>query len=145
MHALTILQPWAACIAHGPKRVENRSWRSPATCPLPFELAIHAAARKRSRAAELDDLWDIELEWPAVRTTRLDRGCVVAVALVVDFREYQRQSLFLRVDDDPWAVGPVCWLLENVRTLPEPVPCKGQQSLWTLPKDVEARVLEQLS
>lgn len=29
MYALTIWQPWAACIAFGDKDVENRSWPVP--------------------------------------------------------------------------------------------------------------------
>ena len=35
---LTVQQPWAWCIVHGPKRIENRSWQSHYRGPL----LIHA-------------------------------------------------------------------------------------------------------
>jgi hypothetical protein len=137
--ALTIWQPWAACIAHGPKRVENRTWRPPLRWRLPFDLAIHAAARRRVRE-ESEELDGIEFDWPEARTAPLDRGCVIAVASVVGFRLVKR-GLLLPADADPWETGPVCWDLDNVRTLAEPVPCRGEQGLWTLPPEVERKVL----
>jgi hypothetical protein len=77
--------------------------------------------------------------WPEVVDVPLDRGSVVAVATLVVVVRYSDE-----LHDNPWAVGPWCWILGRVRPLPRPVPCRGRQSLWTLPKDVEARVLEQL-
>ena len=29
-----------------------------------------------------------------------------------------------------WAPGRYAWQIENVKMLPEPIPCKGQQGLW---------------
>ena len=40
--------------------------------------------------------------------------------------------------------GPIGWVLTNVVALPEPVPCRGFQKLWTLLADVERTVLAQL-
>lgn len=31
---------------------------------------------------------------------------------------------------DPWAVGPWCWCVDEVRLLPAPIPCRGMQGLW---------------
>jgi len=39
--ALTLWQPWAWCIAHATKRVENREWPPPETL-LGHRFAIHA-------------------------------------------------------------------------------------------------------
>ena len=32
--------------------------------------------------------------------------------------------------DDPFAEGPWCWLLREVRPLATPVECRGRQMLW---------------
>lgn len=40
--------------------------------------------------------------------------------------------------------GPIGWVLADVIALPEPVPCRGAQGLWTLPDDVERRVMAQV-
>lgn len=45
MHAITVRNPWAYAIAHGIKRIENRSWRPPVHLLDPGAwLAIHAGA-----------------------------------------------------------------------------------------------------
>ena len=46
---LTIRQPWASLIAHGPKRTENRTWL-PDLEPGEF-LAIHAGRFIKARAS----------------------------------------------------------------------------------------------
>lgn len=32
--------------------------------------------------------------------------------------------------DDPWATGPVCWILANPVPYDEPIPCRGQPGIW---------------
>lgn len=141
MRALTIWQPWAACIAYGPKRVENRGWRPPERWRLPFDLAIHAAKTRRVRD-EAEARMRVADIWPLVNSVPMDRGAVVAVASVVGFfatLDEPRRTL-----TDPWVIGPWCWQLDRVRPLICPVPCKGQQGIWTLPPDVEAEIREVL-
>ena len=46
--------------------------------------------------------------------------------------------------DSEWFSGPVGWRLEKPIALPQPVPCKGAQGLWTLPVMIESAVREQL-
>jgi hypothetical protein len=139
MHALTIQQPWAACIAHGPKRVENRTWFPPRKWRLPMQLAIHSSKRhaKTDEAYKTERIAEV---WPDVREAPRVRGAVLAVATLVRVVRYNEGDLGW----GPWAMGPWCWMLEDVRTLAEPVFCTGRQSLWPLPHSVEARVLEQL-
>lgn len=31
---------------------------------------------------------------------------------------------------NPWAFGPYCWWLEEMRLLDEPIPARGRQGLW---------------
>lgn len=48
------------------------------------------------------------------------------------------EPLGLRVR--PWFVGRYGWLLDDRRALPEPIPCRGMQGLWTVPDAVAAMV-----
>lgn len=32
--------------------------------------------------------------------------------------------------DDPWACGPFCWMIDDVRLFTTPLPCRGAQGLW---------------
>lgn len=32
--------------------------------------------------------------------------------------------------------GPYCWVLDNVRRLPEPIPFRGAQGLWEFPDEL---------
>jgi len=33
---------------------------------------------------------------------------------------------------DPWAFGPWCWCIDDVRLLREPIPARGMQGLWAI-------------
>ena len=50
----------------------------------------------------------------------------------------------------PWlashghVVGLYIWVLENVKALAEPVPCRGKQGFWLTPGEVDERIREQL-
>ena len=39
-----------------------------------------------------------------------------------------------------WWIGPVGWLLADVRRVAPVIECSGAQGLWTLPEDVEAEL-----
>ncbi|MFG2970836.1 hypothetical protein ACGFZS_46965 [Streptomyces sp. NPDC048288] len=130
MRALTVKQPWAAAIAHGPKRIENRSKPIP-PAHLGTTILIHAGAAEDTNALPAD----MVRQWP--RHFR----AVVAVATLVSCHE---------------AVGPLCcapwgfpgqwhWALDDVRPVPHPPrPVRGQLGLWTVDDDVLAAVQQQL-
>ncbi len=128
MKAITILQPYAHLIASGEKRVENRSW------PTKYRglIAIHAGQGR----AYLDK-GDLEL-YPD-----MSFGAVVATATLVDCVDYYDLLRFAAETNRPWliedehAVGPVCWILEAVERLEEPVPCSGAQRLWNFQDDTK--------
>lgn len=122
MRAVTIRQPWASHIAHGEKRVENRSW----TPKAPGDLLIHAGAAYERTAPDLGDLPDI-------------RGAVIAVAEVTGWHLADGRCC------PPWGFPDVYhWQLANVRALPEPVPAKGLQKLWRPAPKLIAAVQKQL-
>ncbi len=172
MRALTERHPWGWMISHGGKAVENRGW-APPDALLGQRFAIHAGklpAPGKGGAASAD-YWD-EI---AAAVADLDRegllplalgpitprqllaassaiACTVRLAgwVTPHARQYRSamhddNATVIAACRSPWFGGPVGWVLLDVLALPEPVPCKGAQGLWTLPPDVEAKVLEQES
>lgn len=133
MLALTLIQPWATCIAHGPKRVENRAWGPHVRTP--FKLAIHAG--QTFDQSDHDEI--MLMAWREIPPPgECPKGAIVAVATVVAVVPAEARP------GDVWASGPYCWVLEDVRALPRPVPCRGMRRLWALPTAVEREVRAQL-
>lgn len=154
MRGLTLIRPWSDAIVHGPKRVENRPW-CPPRWMLGQRIALHAGKKYLTPGMTPDWTQRPPAETPqgivgvATIAGWLDTrdGRPVAQARETHplgkgrFRDLHR---VLRLDRDPWWCGPVGWLLDEVQALPEPVPCRGMLGLWTLPTDIERRVLAQL-
>lgn len=135
MKALTIHQPWAWAIAAGHKRVENRTWLT----AYRGWLAIHAGSSNKSIADATAFCARQGVTPPPIES--LHFGAVIAVATLVDVRPLHTDSLFREEHDkDPWAFGPQCWILDDVRSLSDPVPCSGKMGLFDLPDEVARAV-----
>jgi hypothetical protein len=152
---LSLTQPWATLVAIGAKRIETRSWRT----YYRGVIAIHAARR-----------WTHEDQWlgthepfkAALRAAGLNRatlgcdanalprGVIVATARVVDCVSTSQDSPYYPDDSNPESdfgdYGPDrwMWVLDDVRPLTEPVPCRGALGLWTVPPDVTALIAAQI-
>lgn len=131
VRALTLWRPWTIAILQGPKRVENRPrrWGIPAKGML---LAIHAGKR-----------WDTNGErWIRKRwkdfidhvTHDNCRGGIVGACIV---RQVVRPEA---LPDSMWAVGPWCYILEDVVAFAEWDEIPGQQGLWRLDPGREDKV-----
>jgi hypothetical protein len=109
IRALTIRQPWAALIAQGTKRVENRTWGT----AWRGTLLIHAG---KSADPYPDDV---------ARVNGTDvRSAIVAVATLADIHVCDGAC-------SPWAeAGRHHWVLSDVRPVAEPVPYMGALGLW---------------
>lgn len=134
MRALTIRQPWAAAIAHGKKRTENRSWPAPAK-HIGTRILIHAAASTYAAVGRLSiiEITGIEpdAQWPE------DRGAIIATATLVGCH-------FDTGCCAPWGMTDCFhWELADVATLPEPVPAKGALGFWTPGEDILNAALRQ--
>lgn len=153
MKAISLFQPLATLVALKSKRFETRDWR-PRT-GLIKNLAI--AATKKSP----EDYLKIATIDPCKAILRrhgisfLPGGVIVAIVDVTEIlttREWTRRfctRLNNREAELDYIFGDYgpdrfAWHLENVRRLPEPIPCKGGQRIWTVPPEVEERILEQL-
>lgn len=152
MRAITVRQPWAWAIAAGHKLVENRSAGFPATYRGP--LLIHAS-KAWSKRGGTDPR--IKGRWHGLRLgSDLDAvdfrdrlGVVLALAELTDAHPDTGccrpwgESEYVGSDQQLHR-GVLHLLLEDVRRLPEPVPCRGALGLWTPPADVLAVVSDQL-
>jgi hypothetical protein len=118
LRALTVVQPWAWAIIHGPangpkKLIENRSWATPYRGPL----LIHAGK-------SLTRLGDYGPGEPEPKS--LVFGAIIGVVELVDCVPLER------VEGQPFAEGPWCWLLDKPRAI-TPFPCSGLMGLWNPP------------
>ena len=141
--AITISQPWAWLISKGIKTVENRSWLSPAKGPI----LIHAGKGRQyvdDDGSWLDEDWIDKLNVPTWRD--IPKGAVVAVAEMfacLPLRAVER-TYGPGSPEREWAEGPYCFMLRNIRELPEPVSWRGGQGWWCVPPELVARVEAQL-
>lgn len=138
--ALTLHQPWASAIVSGPKRIENRMWPPPERV-LGRRIWTHAGlAYDRERHERVRAIW------PALNDLVLPTGAILGSAVVVGYGHISARGgdtvvggATRAIFDDPWWIGPYGWLLDDVRALAEPVPCRGAQKLWRVPADALAR------
>lgn len=160
IRGITLTHPWAYCIAHLGKDIENRTWHpSRQGGQVGMFLAIHGGAKPTGQRAldQADDLahvWNNLLTkeqrtalWRAVEPdVQINNGVthadliwertvtpgIVAVA---------RLAGVVRDSRSKWAVqGQYHWQLEDVVALPTVVPHRGAQGLW----QIETAALEQL-
>lgn len=123
MRGLTIAQPYAYLISlpesrPDHKRVENRTWAT----SYRGTLAIHAGKSKE---------WMDEDDF--LLRDQLFFGAIVAFADLVDcvtVHAARAGKPFEWLRTHKHVSGPWCWILENIRPLAVPIPCKGAQGLW---------------
>lgn len=158
MRAISLWQPWATAAALGSKRIETRHWATAYRGPL----LIHAAKRcnkTEMRAYAEQSAWlnalrldfDCGPLWEA-----LPLGAVVAVCNLVDCKpsesftaaelDEQRQR---DGEKDPWTERMMGnfepqrfgWLLDDMHPLGVPVPYRGGQSFFNVPRALVDRDL----
>lgn len=124
--AVSIRQPYAALIAHGIKRIENRSWSIASGFYLIHASKTHdddafAEARERVGTASFD-------------FENLTRGAIVGAMRVADC------VAFDDVRDDPWAIpGSICWVIDWSTVFEYPIPCPGSLGVFSPWVDAEKR------
>lgn len=125
MRAITIQQPYASLIINPPwvKRVENRSWPT----AIRGTIAIHAGKGRNWLRTLPED------EWP----DPMPFGAVLGTVELVDCVRFDELEAWAAAGPDrdwiltdPHASGPFCWILENARPFPAPVPASGAQGFW---------------
>lgn len=153
---LSLWQPWASAVALGAKRIETRSWSTRYRGPL----AIHAAKRPLTKQERFDFTFDtswrsaLNLGTPARGSwwEELPYGALIATCELVDCRPTESFSLDVLHTSEirrtelralgifawsehemgDFSAGRYGWVLEDVRALPEPLPCRGLQGLFNV-------------
>jgi hypothetical protein len=120
MKALSILQPWAWLIVHGPKDIENRTWST----PFRGEFLVHAG--KGFDRDGYDFVRKARPDIPMPAPHEFDRGGVVGIATVVDC---------VTESTSWWFNGPRGFVLTDRRPLPF-TPYRGQLSWFEIPYEV---------
>lgn len=125
MRALSVRQPWAWLIVHGPKRVENRDWATHYRGPL----LIHAAKTMTQDDYDACQIFvagfsDMRLPDPA----QIDFGGIVGTCVLIGCVEHL---------DSPWFCGQYGFVLSSVEPVPF-LPCRGFPGMWDQPYEPTA-------
>ncbi len=139
LRALTIHQPWAACIAAtAGKDVENRLWPTRYRGPL----AIHSGrtldefALNTTATMVFHDLESVQRTYAAAPPHLRTLGAIIALAELTDCHPADGCCTpWGEVDPDVYH-----WVLTDIRALSEPIPCRGRQRLW-IPEPVTLAAL----
>lgn len=124
IRALTVAQPWAWCITHAGKTVENRSWNTAYRGPI----LIHAARRYDSIGAEAAAR-RVGHPLPAGHGPWALRGVVIGRAELVDVHVCDGSC-------SPWAVpGLHHFTLAHIQPM-ELIPARGALGLWRVPAEL---------
>jgi activating signal cointegrator 1 len=165
MQALTLHQPWATLMALGLKKIETRGWGTLYRGPLAITAAAVVPAYAKFEFKENPSMRHYLGENLGIvepkQLRELPLGAVVAVVDLVDcfstnadpnYSKRGRETFeklpkpgTMEYDFGNYARNRYAWITTHLRAVPMPVPCRGLQQLWTLPDDVERRVMEQLS
>jgi len=125
MKCISLLQPWAWCVAMKLKPAETRTWKTPHRGPLLI------AASKRIDHDAYDYLRSRGIQLP--RKEDLVLGAVVATANLSLIEPYRK-------DLEPLGLCPFtegekrfAWFLDDVVMLDNPVRVKGSLGLYDVP------------
>lgn len=122
MKALTLIQPWASLIVFGPKRIENRGWEPPREL-IGERFAIHAGKSTERWAL---DTYHLRISREGLP---LPSGAIIGTVKLEGIVHHSANEFF---------AGPIGWVLEDIRPLKTPIPCRGALGLWEIPAEVLA-------
>ncbi len=128
LQALTVCEPYAWMLIHGPKSIENRKWSTNYRGPLVIHSGLNKSWLKeyhRRRFSLPRSERCFELEPPLPKDTAYHFGCIIGIVDVVDCVKHEK------VRGKPFAWGPYCWIMENPRPV-KPVYVKGAMGLFNL-------------
>jgi hypothetical protein len=135
--AISLWQPWASLWLTDRKIHETRHWST----PYRGLLAVHAT--KHIETEVWGAMADIcEAEFGKNWRTELPRGAIIGAVDLVDVTQMPAAKC-AHADDfqcGNWEDGRFAWKRAAIIKLNEPIPCRGRQSMFTLPDEI-ARVI----
>lgn len=152
MRSLSLWQPWASAMEVGAKTIETRNRLTHVRGKIAIQAAKKTDNELRKAFEELcQDPWIFKCfkqagldDWG-----KLSFGCIVAVGTLY---HCEPTLAFRAVYDLPpheyelgnFTAGRFGWMFKDIRRLKMPVPCSGNRGFFTLPPDIESKVMDQL-
>lgn len=136
MKVITIMQPFATLIAIGEKHFETRCW------PTKYrgDLLIHAGKGKNYLFLCEGEPFKSVLAKHGYNKNNLPIGEIIAKVNLTNcikidgiqtmFDVSNKKQNINETNFGDWDIGRYAWRLENIESLKEPIPVKGQQRLW---------------
>jgi hypothetical protein len=160
MRALTLTQPFAGLVASGIKTVENRPRNMIKRTDFGTPFAIHASREIDDTYSEMvartaPELFDAKNAYkgaPWYQATQIISAIVgvATIDCVIDplacGLSLADPNLWSAVPEDQrrWCFGPIVYVLKDIKPLPVPIPCRGYQSFWYVPDNIEEAITKQL-
>lgn len=159
IRALTLTQPWATLIQIGAKTVETRGWQTQHRGPV----MIHAGSSYPCKGGQSLAVGDFTVtrhhreglrlhglypEGSGIEPYPLPQGYILALANLVGIEITTRARRRLGPAElayGDYSPGRFAWFLDDVRPLPEAVPCAGSLGLWRPDADLIRAVAEQFA
>jgi hypothetical protein len=161
MKAITVLQPFASLLAIGAKHFETRGWAT----TYRGHLCIHAGKKPYPGLFSIPTIRGVVMAFNASVADTLQNlpyGAIIAVGELAECWQVTA-NLFcggdkyaveltgdagtreVRISDKDYlfgdySLGRYVWDIADVKMLPEPIPCRGQQRLWTVPEDTARQI-----
>jgi hypothetical protein len=136
MTAITLKHPWPYAVIELGKRIENRTWRPPASAIGKWH-GLHGGVPPQGGnwTEARDDLRRLIGEGlcPPVDLQEVIRPGIVGVWWLERVIAKDTAEPLL---NDPWFAGPYGWVFSKVVKFAEPVPCKGGQGLWIIRPEI---------
>lgn len=127
MKALSIKQPFAELILQGKKKIELRKWNT----KFRGEFLIHASKNVDKKAMNRFNF------------NRLPIGCILGRATLIDIKKYNNEKDHnkdknLHLASSYW--GNYGFILDKVKRLEKPTPCKGKLNFWEFEEETNNNV-----
>lgn len=121
MKVITLKQPCASMVAYNLKTYEIRNWKT----NYRGELYIHAG----NSINKDNKCWMNQYDIP------YPKSMIIAKCNLVDCIEVDEKFMdeLKKIDSNIYKnnyIGQYAWNLENIELLDEPIPAKGQLSIW---------------
>lgn len=155
--AISLHQPWASLVALGIKKYETRSWNT----KYRGKVLICSAKVSYTPNTWLGDYLISDITNAICELAGMEASCKTAldffncnlplgkVLCVVNLEDCikveSKQVSQLEQLCGNWTPGRYAWELANLMPLPEPIPIKGRQGLWTPDSSIIQEVEKQLS
>jgi len=134
---ISLWEPWASLMMMGFKRNETRSWPTKHRGPL----MIHAAKKWGKEQKAIIQAWPFSNHFSVDENFETTRGCLLGAVNVVNVIRSEKWDVetaadIFEEDYGDYSPGRFVWITEGARKLITPVPFKGMQGMFNIPKDL---------